>query len=361
MNKLILESHLAIDKLNSCFDDKTNSYKFYWLTAILDELNCGHLRIAHTDLALRMISQAWYPLDYYKLSFGKRDSFVKMSKIISSAMTVDQRPGAPSLFEQLSSHSDPFVTAALKKELLELLRWVRYRFIRPFFSEQLKGLGDGYVNAVTRKLANENPGTAPYHFETNHIIIDKVWAQYLVRHQYMLRGFTKYHLLNFLQRNNPNVIGLSEKLEAPLIRKLTSAKAFWLKVMEHTEIKCIYTGASLDKNNLSMDHFIPWSYIAHDQIWNIIPTTRSLNSLKGNALPELESCFEPFCSLQYKALTEHLNHPQTSILEEYRHILKAPDLGQISYESFSEKLFLEISAHHRTAADMGFSKRFSRS
>ena len=70
--KLPYSNNLPIDRLSQCFNDTTNSYKFYWFLAILEEV-CQNQRtiLKMSDLALRMVSLVWYPLDYYKLSFGK--------------------------------------------------------------------------------------------------------------------------------------------------------------------------------------------------------------------------------------------------------------------------------------------------
>lgn len=183
------------------------------------------------------------------------------------------------------------------------MRWVPYRFIRPFFPE-LKGLSDGLINKKIKILANESQRNTPYHFDKGHIVINDRWAEYLIKNAYIIQGFTQWHLLKFLQRNNGNVIGLTEKLIAPSIRNLTAAKAFWLGFMKHSTVHCIYQGTKLNSQSISLDHFIPWSYIAHDLIWNIVPTTANINSSKGNALPELSDYFESF-SIKDSAIIEN--------------------------------------------------------
>jgi hypothetical protein len=34
-----------------------------------------------------------------------------------------------------------------------------------------------------------------------------------------------------------------------------------------------------------MDHFLPWSFVCHDQPWNLIPVLPAANAAKGNWLP----------------------------------------------------------------------------
>ncbi|OLP15528.1 hypothetical protein BST81_25855 [Leptolyngbya sp. 'hensonii'] len=41
----------------------------------------------------------------------------------------------------------------------------------------------------------------------------------------------------------------------------------------------------IDPEKFSLDHYLPWSFIAHDQLWNLVPTTPEINSAKSNNLP----------------------------------------------------------------------------
>nr|MCU0340111.1 hypothetical protein [Spirosomataceae bacterium] len=71
---------LDIPKLSSVFRDTTNSYKYYWFLSILDCLQDNNSPvIAQQEIALRMLSNVWYPLDYFKLSFGTQDGFKKVA------------------------------------------------------------------------------------------------------------------------------------------------------------------------------------------------------------------------------------------------------------------------------------------
>ena len=96
------ESDIA--RLSSVFSETTNSYKFYWLMAILDGLReTGQIRFSMQNLSLRMVANVWYPLDYFKLSFGKQDGFKPIADFVSERITVDNRPTAKSLFSQINA------------------------------------------------------------------------------------------------------------------------------------------------------------------------------------------------------------------------------------------------------------------
>lgn len=57
----------------------------------------------------------------------------------------------------------------------------------------------------------------------------------------------------------------------------------------------------MTKNNISIDHFVPWSYVAHDEFWTLHPTTKSVNSKKNNNVPLWEHYFPLFANLEYRS------------------------------------------------------------
>ncbi|MBS3771079.1 MAG: hypothetical protein KGY69_12590 [Bacteroidales bacterium] len=69
--------NLHIDKLAAVFNNTTNTYKYYWFLALLDHLPYHSSEIFINDLAVTMISKVWYPVNYFRLSFGKQDKIVR--------------------------------------------------------------------------------------------------------------------------------------------------------------------------------------------------------------------------------------------------------------------------------------------
>jgi hypothetical protein len=82
---------------------------------------------------------------------------------------------------------------------------------------------------------------------------------------------------------------------------------------------------------------VPYSFVSHDLIWNLIPADASFNSSKSNKLPQLDKYFKPFFQTQKIALEiVARKKPRSKILEEYLTIY--PDYRL----DFSEKRFNEI-------------------
>lgn len=360
------ETHLDIAKLSSVFRDTTNSYKFYWFLSILDSLSDnGNALITQKEIALRMLSNVWYPLDYFKLSFGSQDGFKKVAQYVSSQIKVDNRPASPSLFEQIKKRFSEKDIIGLSQEIKQLYRWVPFRFIRPFFEVETRGLLDQNVNHTIANLCNDlfdkQHHRVIYRFVEDAIELNPIWVEYFQKHQTILRGFIQWHLIRFVQKNNPTVIGLSEKLQKPTQRSLNLAHKFWRGYLaQNPNSICIYSGQTISIENLSLDHFLPWSYVAHDQLWNIIPTSKTVNSAKNDCLPSFDLYFQSFASLQFDVFCfyrDGQDKANRKFMEDYR-LLFREDLTNISGTNFVDLLHKVMLPQFQTAENMGFRSQF---
>ncbi len=68
-----------------------------------------------------------------------------------------------------------------------------------------------------------------------------------------------------------------------------------------TEIRNIYTEEIMTAGDISIDHFVPWSYVAHDELWNLVPTTKAVNSSKSNNLPDWDLYFPRLADAEFRA------------------------------------------------------------
>jgi hypothetical protein len=106
----------------------------------------------------------------------------------------------------------------------------------------------------------------------------------------------------YLQRRNPSVPGIANKLYPQQERDLSYVKKYWKAILMIQPITEIYKGNQItEKDIISIDHFVPWSYVTHDELWNLSPTTKSINSAKSNHLPKWASYFDSLCKIEYMA------------------------------------------------------------
>ena len=88
--------------------------------------------------------------------------------------------------------------------------------------------------------------------------------------------------------------------------------------------------------NYAVEHFIPYSFVSHDLIWNLIPADKSFNCSKSDKLPSLDKYYDSFFKLQQVAIGIVKNKsPKNKFLEDYLSIF--PDIE----ESFTKQNFKE--------------------
>ena len=137
--------------------------------------------------------------------------------------------------------------------------------------------------------------------------------------------FTYWNLMQFLQARNPNVPAISSKLIRPESRSsLANQHRYWNKVIQiGGPVRCIYTGHELYPSDYELDHFIPWSFVSHDLLWNLIPADGSINSSKSNYLPDLDIYLPKLAKLQHHSLKVSIQaNYQPTILEEFLEVYR---------------------------------------
>jgi hypothetical protein len=161
---------------------------------------------------------------------------------------------------------------------------------------------------------------APYALSSEFISIQPLWQNYFQRHMKLLRDFCFWNLTLFLQQRNPNIPDIPNKLLRPEVRQpLTAQRRYWKKVFEaEVSLKCIYSNKELSADAYDVEHFVPYGFVAHHQLWNLIPADPSVNSSKGDRLPQLDTYFNRFYQMQTKALDVigRLD-PGNKLLEDY--------------------------------------------
>ena len=365
INERLPPSHkLPIDRLSNIFSDTVNSYKFYWFLSILNALKTDNsaLKISIQYLCLEMMKQVWYPLEFFKLSFGTQDSFTKISKKIKLLKSDGKKASDKSFDDQLKNYSEAERIKINSLIYQTLKKNVPYRFLAPFLRNSILETEGAFEKQIV-KLSNEQFGKELkpiYRLYSDCIELDADWAAYFNENFTIIKGFIFWHLLKFLQRRNENVSGISEKLFKPESRDLKTAKIFWTEYLKKKkEIQCIYSGERVSLDNISLDHFIPWKYTVHDRLWNIIPTTVNMNSRKSDRLPVIETFFQPFADIQYDALYTVLENDSSEIRKltsDYSDLFLKEDLvkDRIEKNQFTEKLKDIIVPMRITAHGMGF-------
>ncbi|WP_460285508.1 HNH endonuclease domain-containing protein [Clostridium sporogenes] len=344
-------------------DDKVvASYKMYWLFGILEEVTLGNTEIEFNRIVARMIVAAWYPIMQYKLSFGVFDNLQKPINYVALKYGFASNCDESELLKFLCESEDK----ELKKMMRDLTCMVPYRLLSPFFKDKLKGQNKSSKNKIIQELSLESD-TCFYKIikeGKNRIIINEDWAQYINENYRVIKSWIYYKLVCFLQKRNPNVPAIAFKLEAPKNRDLSSSTKIWKEIIASKGPKDIYTGKDFTKENyeiyggLSIDHFIPWSFVLHDEMWNLVPTFKNINSSKSDKLLNYNRYIDDFCDMQYMAVTYILEKRKQKDLESYIDVLKIENFQEyLKYkpkEEFTKKLKQCISPLYQIAENQGF-------
>jgi len=275
----------SFNTLNSVFQSVTNSYKYYWWLAILRILKRkGDSKINMDDVVFEMLELVWFPVNYYKISLGKTDQLSKYIKEIQIEFDIrDQVDESELKFILNEERNHPLISRIVKN----VLRYVPYRFIRPWFPE-LSGLKDQEVNGQIQQLQVLGFEYGPYRVSDSEIFIDSNWMDFISNNYSLIENYSLFELFKYVEKNNPSISNISLKLFKPQTRKLTASTKLWKTFIMQSgnDHFCVFENKPLSHiNELSIDHFIPWSFVSHDEMWNLHPMEKGLNSSKGNKSP----------------------------------------------------------------------------
>ncbi len=343
---------LTTQRLARVFDEKSATYKFFWFLSILQHRQyMDSLRMNVRDLVCRMVANAWHPILCFNLSFGKVDSLnriVRELKILTG-LSVDAE--VETVYHEL--HHRKNETAFLR--CMDILtRNVPYRFLKPWIDTQ------NDEELMYRSQTLENHCLYSIHKEplTFYIKLNPIWDNYLHTHSNILKDFSYWNLMKFLQQRNPNTPICLNKLVRPDMKSLLAKQyAYWNTAMSFgAPYHCIYTDRKIDPSEYTLDHFLPWSFLSHHQLWNLVPTTHLISSAKNNKLPELTHYLSKMAATQQRALQTFVRSGKTSeVLNDYKSLGYAPqELAALSSYDFLQVYEQTLLPMNRVAQNMGF-------
>lgn len=117
------------------------------------------------------------------------------------------------------------------------------------------------------------------------IKINPSYYSFMQRFQKVLTYLTNYHLAIFLEKFNQkgDITNLLMKVEN--VSKRSSLNEFYLLLSSFYNDTCFYCGKKImKKGSIHIDHFIPWSFVQTDQLWNLVISCSSCNLAKNDKL-----------------------------------------------------------------------------
>jgi 5-methylcytosine-specific restriction endonuclease McrA len=124
-----------------------------------------------------------------------------------------------------------------------------------------------------------------YEYSGNYISVKPEALKFFGENKSFLLKSIILEWAKFLERINIGLPMLISKIEGhrPERRSLEKAKI----ILGNYFDRCFYCNNPLpsDKQIIHADHFIPWSYIYEDEIWNLVLACRGCNLKKHSSLP----------------------------------------------------------------------------
>ena len=311
LNKLSEEyrNTLDVEGFSNMMKDPSFCYKFYWLEAIVILISEGVHQTTFSDLIDEMIANAWYSVAEFHVHLSGvvsgevRDGLERAVLKLQSLSGLNPNASKMEIKEAIKAHE-----TELRNEKKQLTNMVPYRALSGFFAKRDSNVNwestvrlVDYIQSFDKEIAR-----LPYVLGTSpnlkkEVIFNLDWMRLIQDNTVSILGWIQYEKVKWLQNNNPEVPGLVYKL-APLdekMRKLGNVRKLWNGIMSQNVICDVYTGEALNDISYDIDHFVPWSFVMNDELWNLMPMDSSLNSSKSNKLPAWNPFFMNFVNNQF--------------------------------------------------------------
>ena len=347
---------LDIEGFSQMMKDPSFCYKFYWLEAIVRLISEDIKETTFDAIIDEMISNAWYSVREFHIHLsgiqndgGVRDGLERAILLLTELSDLSANASKVEIKNEIKKHN-----GELKKYKEQLTNMVPYRALAGFFAKSEDVVDWGSTVRMTKyiKRFSEEKILLPYTFGENsklkkQVYFNPEWMKMIQDNTVSILGWIQYEKVKWLQNNNPEVPGLVYKL-APLdekMRKLGRVRKLWNGILELTEIRDVFNDNPIEFKEYDVDHFVPWSFVMNDELWNLMPMDSSLNSIKSNKLPLWDPFFERFAANQYRMYELVNQKPEIHKMFEgcYRDNLHSIWAGQELYRpGNSRELFYNI-------------------
>ena len=299
--QLPYSEELNIEYLGRLFDNTSECYKFFWFKAIVSNVINNRCELSYEELVDEMIADAWYMVTEYHLNLGPKDTLENLVKQIKNQYPeLKSNEKKITILDFLRNTKDKNIINTKRKLTFN----VPYRLQAPFIPD-FKGKDWNVGERQLIDRINQGQRLLYYFGEADglstKITIQEDWARYIEKNQEIIKGWLEYKMIQYIQKRNPSVPGIADKLQPPDKRELDDVKKYWRLILSVEPVREIYGNQIIIKSDLSIDHFVPWSYVAHDEMWNLNPTTKSINSSKSNHLPDWNIYFDRLVQQEYQS------------------------------------------------------------
>lgn len=337
------------------FTSLTNSYKLFWFKAIFDHVIKGNSRISYAEIIKSMIEESFPFIHRFKLQFSVLD------QLESCLRSIPHDYKGKGDYSSLSKVID---NRKLEKLHKEIKIYVPYRLVSSFYPNVKESTKN---KVITEFLHTDEKALYKIDLESFNVTITKEWMDYINDNQNLILGWYKYHLIKFLQKRNPSTPNIPAKIDA-VRENINDQRTFWKKVAQlepridyDIYQNLAFTNHSQEKlGAFSLDHILPFDFVSHDLIWNLIPTHKNINSQKGTKLPSLQqidfAIDKQYLFFETARKMDRLSKKEVNIMQEYSYLNPKLDYldDSLNEETFKYILREQLYSLYSIAYNQGF-------
>ncbi|WP_100333590.1 HNH endonuclease [Bacillus alkalisoli] len=244
---------------------KSSTYKFALLKSLIENLYQvnDNFELSYDQLAYSFTKIYWNLIVHHNL-VQQNSNPKKNAKVVSLIQETQQKYSIPSEFNW--DKIDPSIQINLVSKVKTTMK------ANVFGALYGDTRGKFYAFDHKREYFKLNPAVHTF----------------MLNYQRLIVNLTNYHMAAMIEELNevPSINYLLGKVES--IARRTSLRPFEKLLMTYFEESCFYCGKALTgmKRETHVDHFIPWSFVQSDNIWNLVLACNRCNSSKSDKLPE---------------------------------------------------------------------------
>ncbi len=260
---------------------KSNTYKFALAKFLLDYSKTQNLKeedyeISFYEIATKFLEYYWFQECKYKFKqdFNK-DKMPVVIRIIQEHCGTEYIADSYEKYFKNRQELQKTLILEIEKKCFDNVI-PRFQpdeqngFYQHFYSRAKDG--KAYKSSSEKKIILKHE--AVKFFKEENEILSKIlvleWAKFLEKTNFTPRLISKIELMKDPKRNS-----------------LTKFR----KILMEMEEECFYCGTKLENTDVHIDHFIPWSYIYEDELWNLVQSCSKCNLIKSDSLPP-KDCIE---------------------------------------------------------------------
>lgn len=239
----------------------STTYKFVLIKSILENLYNVNEKLELTyDILFNSFSKIYWNLVIHH-NLNQINMTEKKAEVQKSLIEIKEKYNVP----------NTYVFYKLAEELqIEIITKVKKK---------------AKLNVMGAIYGDTNSTIYDFDNKKEFIKINPSFYSFMQRFQKVLSYLTNYHLALFLEKFNQkgDITNLLMKVEN--VSKRSSLNEFYFLLSSIYNDKCFYCGKEIKtKGSIHVDHFIPWSFVQTDQLWNLVISCSSCNLAKNNKL-----------------------------------------------------------------------------